>query len=88
MSLVLELPVELETELRQAAAARGVAVEDFAVERLRDNGGAARRAQIERALAEGRTRLAPLFPEADPVASFLAEKHVEAARESARDFGA
>ncbi len=35
MTLTLELPIELETELRAGAAARGVAVEDFAVEKLR-----------------------------------------------------
>jgi hypothetical protein len=38
MTLTLELPIELETELRAGAAARGVAVEDFAVEKLRGAG--------------------------------------------------
>jgi hypothetical protein len=35
MTLVLELPAEVETQLRADAAARGVAVEDYAVEKLR-----------------------------------------------------
>jgi hypothetical protein len=35
MTLVLDLPVEVEVELRETAAARGMAVEAVAVERLR-----------------------------------------------------
>lgn len=37
MTLVLELPAEVETELAAAAQARGVAVELVAVERLRSS---------------------------------------------------
>lgn len=87
MTLVLELPAEVETELRQGAAARGVAVEDFAVERLRRSGDS-RRASIAATLRESSARLAPLFPEADPVASFLAQKRGDVECEAARDFGA
>ncbi len=87
MTLTLELPVEVETDLKAAAAARGVAVESVAVERLRapmiSDGPQARRARIERVLAQGRERLAPLFPEADPIATFQAERRADTERDEA-----
>lgn len=35
MTLVLDLPAEVEAKLREAAARRGVPLEDYAIERLR-----------------------------------------------------
>lgn len=71
MTLVLELPAELETELRAAAKARGVGVEALAFERLRSKVNPARRALVQslRGRAKG---------DSPTVDEFLAQRSAEA----------
>lgn len=80
MTLVLELPAELENDLRADAKARGVAVEAVAVERLRGDKEAARRALVQSL----RGRFKGRGPSVD---EFLAERSAEAQAE-ARETGA
>lgn len=87
MTLTLEITPDLENELKAAAAARGVAVEALAVERLRPK-SESRSEEIGRTLRGSSTRLASLFPEPDPIATFLAQKRAETGRENARELGA
>ncbi len=73
MTLVLELPAELETELRAAANARGVGVETLAFERLSSNANGtapqARRAALN--------RLAGRYPSARTVDDFMSDRSSE-----------
>lgn len=83
MTLVLELPIELETELREGAAARGVAVEDFAVERLRGAGEAVSPQQKRRAAVEA---VSGCLKGSDwIVEDFNVDKRADIERENERD---
>lgn len=77
MTLILELPVEVENELRQAAAARGVPVEDFAVERLRRSGESARPTPAQGKRAAALAGLGALAGTPRTVDDFLADRHAE-----------
>ncbi len=86
MTLILELPADVEAQLRAEAQARGVTPEAVVLESVsakyeKAETKAERRARITRLLEESRRQLEPLAFSLD---DFLAEKHEDIARENAK----
>lgn len=81
MTLVLELPAEVEAALGEEAAKRGVSVEELALEGVREKARAdERRAERARILDE----LQGSVPNLPPYEERMAEKREEVEREEAK----
>jgi hypothetical protein len=87
MTLVLDLPAEIESRLQAEATARGVSVEVVAIERLGQSRSATtnnreqEKARRMAALEAGQKALAHIPFDMD---EFLAEKHAEIERDNAK----
>ena len=86
MTMILELPAELEARLKADARARGVAPEIVVVEAVSARYGETpeqRRARIKAAIQNAQS----YFSQFPSVGDFLEEKHADVERGNARGYG-
>lgn len=85
MTLILELPAEIEERIKADARARGITPEAIALEKMSALYGETpeqRRLRIQIAIKEAQS----YFSQFPPVGDFLEEKHADVARENARSY--